>query len=448
MKVHFIAIGGSIMHSLAICLKRKGYLVSGSDDKFFDPSKENLKKENLLFKEGWYPEKITNDLDFVILGMHAKINNPELKEAQKKNIKIYSFPEYIALESKQKTRIVISGSHGKTTITSMIMHVLKDKKIKFDYLVGAKIKGFNNQVNLSQNKIIVIEGDEYLSSKIDAKPKFLHYKPHLLVLSGISWDHINVFPTYKSYCNAFIQLLKKNSADCKVFYPNNDKTLEKIIKKFNGFFKTYALPDFSVCNGSFFVKYNKVKYKLSIFGNHNLYNLEAARLICNQLAVTNDFFFNSISSFLGAKNRLEFFDRINPNSAVYRDFAHSPSKVKASIDALKDLFPKRKLISCLELHTFSSLTFEFLSEYKNVFQKSDFVWLFFSPKEIQNKGLDLFFNKDLLELINHPNVKISNNLSQLVVNFQNTNWLNTNLLLMSSGNFQGLDLKKLIHSLK
>ena len=448
MKVHFIAIGGSIMHSLAISLKRKGYLVSGSDDKFFSPSKENLKEENLLFKEGWFPKKITSDLDFVILGMHAKLDNPELKEAKKKKIKIYSFPEYIALESKNKKRIVVAGSHGKTTITSMIMHVLKAKSIKFDYLVGAKIKGFNNMVHLSDNEIIIIEGDEYLSSKLDSKPKFLHYNPHILILSGISWDHINVFPTYNSYVNAFIKLLKSIKSNCKIFYANNDKELKKIMKYAPGFSKSYGLPNFSIYNGLFFLTKNDLKYELSIFGKHNLYNLQAARGACKELGVKNDFFFQSISSFSGAKKRLELFSVINAKSWIYRDFAHSPSKVKASIEALKDIFPKRKLISCLELYTFSSLTFDFLSQYQDVFKASDYVWLLFSPKEIKRKGLRVFSKNDVLRLINHKKINVFDDKNELHQVLKEQVWKNTNLLLMSSGQFQGLDFKKIIHSLR
>ena len=448
MKVHFIAIGGSIMHALAISLKKRGYIITGSDDKFFSPSKENLQKENLLFDAGWFPKKITRDLDFVILGMHAKIDNPELKEAQKKKIKIYSFPEYIALESKNKKRVVVSGSHGKTTITSMIMHVLKAKRIKFDYLVGAKIKGFNNMVHLSDNKIIIIEGDEYLSSKLDSKPKFLHYNPNILILSGVSWDHINVFSTRQSYLNAFIKLLQSNKLDCKVFYANNDHELKKIIKYSLGFSKSYGLPNFLIRDGSVFILNNKLEYKLSVFGKHNLYNLEAARSVCNELGIKNDFFFKSITSFLGAKNRLELFSVINSESFIYRDFAHSPSKVKASIEAVKDLFPKRKLISCLELHTFSSLTFKFLSHYKDVFKESNNVWLFFSPEEIKQKGLRVFSKKDILSLINHKNIKVFDNKNELKQAFKEIVWKNTNLLLMSSGHFQGLDFKEIIHSLK
>ena len=257
MKVHFIAIGGSVMHSLAIALKKQGHNVTGSDDRFFNPSKENLKKEKLLPKEGWFSKKITNELDLIILGMHAKVNNPELKEAIKKNIKVVSFSEYIALQSIRKKKIVIAGSHGKTTITSMIMHVLKKQNINFDYLVGAKIKGFNNMVYLSDNKLIIIEGDEYFASKLDMKPKFLHYKPDILVISGISWDHINVYPTYKLYCNIFIKLLKTLCSSCKVFCASNDKVLKQIAKKNFPLTSFYSLPNYSILNESFFIHDNK-----------------------------------------------------------------------------------------------------------------------------------------------------------------------------------------------
>ncbi len=443
MKVHFIAIGGSIMHGLAISLKKKGYIVSGSDDKFFSPSKENLKAENLLPDEGWFPEKIENNLNFIILGMHAKIDNPELIEAQRKKIKIYSFPEYIAKESRNKKRIVIAGSHGKTTITSMIMHSLKDNNLKFDYVVGARISGFDSMVNLSKNKIIIIEGDEYLSSKLDKRPKFLHYMPDILILSGIAWDHINVFPTRKSYINVFIKLLKTINSSCKIFYSNNDVELKKIVKFSSASYESYGLPSYSISNKKFYIKSDNFKYKLSVFGKHNLYNIEAARRVCNSLGVSNDSFFRSISSFSGAKNRLELLRFFNKTSNVYRDFAHSPSKVKASVGALKELFPKRNLVACLELYTFSSLNLKFLSYYKDVFKKSDDVWIFYSPKEIKRKGLSFFSKKDILKEISHPNIKVIDNKEELINCIKQNVWLNSNLLLMSSGNFQNINFMNL-----
>ncbi len=443
MKVHFIAIGGSIMHGLAISLKKKGYIVSGSDDKFFSPSKENLKAENLLPDEGWFPEKIENNLNFIILGMHAKIDNPELIEAQRKKIKIYSFPEYIAKESRNKKRIVIAGSHGKTTITSMIMHSLKDNNLKFDYVVGARISGFDSMVNLSKNKIIIIEGDEYLSSKLDKRPKFLHYMPDILILSGIAWDHINVFPTRKSYTNVFIKLLKTINSSCKIFYSNNDVELKKIVKFSSALSESYGLPSYSISNQKFHIKSDNFKYKLSVFGKHNLYNIEAARKVCNSLGLSNDSFFSSISSFSGAKNRLELLRFFNKTSNVYRDFAHSPSKVKASVEALKDLFPKRNLVACLELYTFSSLNLKFISYYKDVFKKSDDVWIFYSPKEIKRKGLSFISKKDILKEISHPNIKVIDTKVELINCINQNVWLNSNLLLMSSGDFQNINFMNL-----
>ena len=448
MKVHFIAIGGSIMHSLAISLKRKGYFVTGSDDKFFNPSKDNLEKEGLLFKEGWYPKKISEDLDFIILGMHAKKNNPELIEAQRKKIIVYSFPEFISLQSINKKRIVIAGSHGKTTITSMIMHVLKDKGIKFDFVVGAKVDGFVDQVKLSDNDLIIIEGDEYLSSKIDKKPKFLHYKPHYLVLSGISWDHINVFPTFKKYCEAFIELLKSVEKKCKVIYNNEDKILNKLIKYSLGSNSSYKMPQYMIKDNKYYVREKNKEYKLSVFGNHNLLNIEAARSLCKEFQITSDFILKSLSNFKGAKNRLELLKSLNINSNIYRDFAHSPSKVNASINAVRDLFPLKLLISCFELHTFSTLNINFFKQYKHVFKNADFVWLFYSTDELKRKNINNISKENLLRLINHKRVKVFDGTDELVNQIKKTKWLNTNLLLMSSGNFQGLNFHKITHSLK
>ena len=448
MKVHFIAIGGSIMHSLAILLKRKGYFVTGSDDKFFNPSKDNLEKEGLLFKEGWYPKKISKDLDFIILGMHAQKDNPELIEAQRKKIIIYSFPEYISLQSINKKRIVIAGSHGKTTITSMIMHVFKEKGIKFDFVVGAKVDGFDDQVKLSENDLIIIEGDEYLSSKIDNKPKFLHYKPHYLVLSGISWDHINVFPTFEKYCEAFVKLLKSVKKKCKVIYNDEDKILQKLINNSSGLNFSYKMPPYMIKEGNYHIREKNEEYKLSVFGNHNLLNIEATRSVCNEFQITSDFTFKSLSNYKGAKNRLELVKSLNFNSNIYRDFAHSPSKVNASINAVKDLFPLRLLISCFELHTYSTLNINFFKQYKHVFKNADFVWLFYSADELKRKNINNISNEILLKIIDHKRVKVFDCSDKLANQIKKNKWSNTNLLLMSSGNFQGLNFHKIIHSLK
>ena len=198
MNVHLIAIGGSAMHNMAIAMHKKGFNVTGSDDEIFEPSKTRLAKLNLLpAKEGWDTNNIHKGIDAVILGMHARADNPELLKAQELGLKIYSYPEYIYEQTKDKTRIVIGGSHGKTSITAMILHVLNYHKVDCDYMVGAQLDGFDTMVKLTKEaKIAVIEGDEYLSSPIDRRPKFHLYKPNIAILSGIAWDHINVFPTF------------------------------------------------------------------------------------------------------------------------------------------------------------------------------------------------------------------------------------------------------------
>ena len=378
MKIHFIAIGGSIMHSLAIELKNNGHLITGSDDVIYDPAKSNLFINHLLpNKNGWDKKNISNDLDLVILGMHAKNNNPELLEAKKKDIPIVSFPEFIFNYSKNKKRIVIAGSHGKTTITSMIIYVLNQKKIQVDYLVGAKIDSLDKQVNLDNNDVIIIEGDEYLSSKIDLTPKFMHYKPDTLIVSGVAWDHINVFPNLESYQNAFKNILDQVDEESgQIIYNNNDKFLSNVLNDYSEKHQPYALPKYLVEDGQFILIYNSKKIPLSIFGKHNLYNLEAAKYVCAEFGISSEDFYNIICNFQGASRRLMLIKNFDYHSSVYYDFAHSPSKVLATINALKELNPSRYLISCLELHTFSSLDRVFLPNYSNVFNSSQEVWIY------------------------------------------------------------------------
>ena len=445
MKIHFIAIGGSIMHALAIDLKNQGHIITGSDDCIYDPAKSNLLHAGILpKKEGWFTSRIKSDIDFIILGMHAKKDNPELLVAKKKKIKIFSFPEFISKKSKDKFKIVVSGSHGKTTITSMIMHVLKKNNILFDYLVGAKIEGFDNMVSLSNKKIMIIEGDEYFSSKLDMTPKFLHYSADILVISGISWDHINVYPTFSSYCKVFERLLETTSKKSIVFYCANDPVLKKIVHKnfLNPY--SYSLPKYQILDGQCFIINNNKKFPLSIFGKHNLYNLQVASLVCEKVGVSKEAFLKCIKSFSGADKRLSFLGRLSEKNNVYLDFAHSPSKVFASIQAVKELYPKRLLISCLELHTFSSLNLEFISEYVNSFKFSDIVWIYFSPEELKRKKIRVFSKKDLSVLINHKKVIIFNDPNEIETLILKEKWDNKNLLLMSSGNFNGLNFKNLL----
>ena len=349
MRIHLIAIGGSAMHNLAIALNRKGYTVTGSDDQIFEPSKSRLDKEGILPKNiGWNTNNISEDLDAIILGMHAKEDNPELKRAKELNLKIYSYPEYIYEQSKKKKRIVIGGSHGKTSITAMILHVLNNLNIECDYMVGAQLQGFDVMVKLSESApIIILEGDEYLSSTIDRRPKFHLYKPHIGVLSGIAWDHINVFPTFEIYIEQF-RIFKNLISECLI-YCSEDKELEKLAnEKINCKKIGYQTPKHEIVDGISYI--NSVP--LQIFGNHNLQNLNAAKNVCNEIGISDIDFYQHIKTFKGASNRLELIKK-NKDYSIYKDFAHSPSKLKATIQAMKYQFKDRKLIACMELHTFS-----------------------------------------------------------------------------------------------
>ena len=439
MKIHFIAIGGSAMHNLAIALHKKGYKVTGSDDAIFSPSKERLLEHNLLPQQiGWNKKNITADLDQVILGMHAKEDNIELLEAKKLKIPIYSYPEYIYLQSKNKKRIVIGGSHGKTTITAMILHVLKKTKFNFDYMVGAQLQGFDTMVKITKkNSLIILEGDEYLSSAIDRRPKFHLYKPHIAVISGISWDHINVFPSFKNYIEQF--RIFKNTVIDKLIYFKEDIELQKLMnEKINCEKVGYSTPPHTVKNGVTIIN----KTKLKVFGDHNLQNLNAARLVCNDLGISDKVFFKNISSFEGASKRMELL-KSNNNRAIYKDFAHSPSKLKATISALKKQFTNRKLIACLELHTFSSLNLNFLSEYKDTMQNADIAVIYVNPKNVVNKRLKPITKEQLEISFNRKDIKFFTDSSKLEKELKKIKWADKNLLMMSSGNFNNIKLSQI-----
>ena len=439
MKIHFIAIGGSAMHNLAIALHKKGYKVTGSDDAIFSPSKERLLEHNLLPQQiGWNKKNITADLDQVILGMHAKEDNIELLEAKKLKIPIYSYPEYIYLQSKNKKRIVIGGSHGKTTITAMILHVLKKTKFNFDYMVGAQLQGFDTMVKITKkNSLIILEGDEYLSSAIDRRPKFHLYKPHIAVISGISWDHINVFPSFKNYIEQF--RIFKNTVIDKLIYFKEDIELQKLMnEKINCEKVGYSTPPHTVKNGVTIIN----KTKLKVFGDHNLQNLNAARLVCNDLGISDKVFFKNISTFSGALKRMELL-KSNNNRAIYKDFAHSPSKLKATISALKKQFTNRKLIACLELHTFSSLNLNFLSEYKDTMQNADIAVIYVNPKNVVNKRLKPITKEQLEISFNRKDIKFFTDSSKLEKELKKIKWADKNLLMMSSGNFNNIKLSQI-----
>ncbi len=452
MRVHFIAIGGAVMHNLAIALVNKGYKVTGSDDEIFDPALSNLKKYGILPEAyGWYPEKITGDIDAIILGMHAKPGNPELDRAMELGLKIYSFPEYLYQQSENKTRVVVAGSHGKTTITSMMMHVLKQQNIDFDYLVGAKIDGFDIMVRLSDAPVIVIEGDEYLTSALDPRPKFLHYKPHIALISGIAWDHINVFPTFEGYVDQFRLLIESMEKEGNVVYCGEDEQLQEVVEKsdFNGNKIPYLLPDFKNEAGKTWIIPNKPEkkaYPLNVFGKHNLSNISGAREVCRLLGVNETDFYQAISTFTGAANRLELVAS-NEHTSVFKDFAHAPSKLKATVEAAKSQFPDRKLIAVMELHTYSSLSKNFLSHYQDTLNPADIPVVFFNPHAIALKKLPPITVEDVVAGFGNPALTVFTDARSLEIFLQNQDMKNANLLMMSSGNFGGIDLKGLARDL-
>ncbi len=442
MKVHFIAIGGSAMHNLAMALNRKGYQVTGSDDEIFEPSRGRLEREGILpQKMGWDANRISEDLDAIILGMHAREDNPELVRAQEMGLKIYSYPEFVYSQTKTKKRLVVGGSHGKTTITSMLLHVMDKLGIETDYLVGALLEGFDCMVQLSDAPVIVIEGDEYLSSPIDRRPKFHWYAPHVGSISGIAWDHINVFPTWENYVEQFKIYTDKIEENGSLVYFEQDEAIQSILPKMRGDIqlKPYDTPDYNVRNGVTFVQSQGKEYPLQIFGAHNLQNLMAAKLMLNEIGVPDDDFFNAIGSFSGAAKRLERIAE-NESSVAYKDFAHSPSKLKATVSAVKEQYPERKLIACMELHTFSSLKKEFLPHYENCMQEADEAIVYFSPDVVAHKKLEPITKEQVAAAFATPNVSVYTDSNQITDLLRRKSWENTNLLLMSSGNFHGVDL--------
>jgi UDP-N-acetylmuramate: L-alanyl-gamma-D-glutamyl-meso-diaminopimelate ligase len=445
-KIHFIAIGGAAMHNLAIDLHNRGFQITGSDDEIYEPSKTLLAEKGILPAEmGWFPEKITTDLSCVILGMHARVDNPELAKAQELGIKIYSYPAFIYSQSLHKQRVVIAGSHGKTSITSMILHVLKFHNRKFDYMVGARIEGFDTMAKLSDAPVIVIEGDEYLSSPIDRQPKFLHYHPHVMLMSGIAWDHVNVYPDFKDYVHQFELLANDLPKAGSFIYDETDELVNKIgvverlgIKKF----PYQALPNRIKDGKTFLILPNKQELEIGIFGEHNLKNLNGARLVLAQIGIDDEEFYAAIPSFKGAAKRLELVGK-NENTVIYKDFAHAPSKVEATTKAVKAQFPDRQLVACLELHTFSSLNKDFLGEYANKLNAADVPVVYFSPKTLEHKKLPAITPEDIKVHFNNPNLQVFTDNDSLKDFLLAQRWRSSNLLMMSSGTFNGLDFNEL-----
>ena len=445
--IHFIAIGGAAMHNLAIVLAQKGCNVTGSDDEIYEPSRTKLDNVGILPTQmGWFPDKIHTDIDAIILGMHARADNPELIKAQALGLKIYSYPEYIYSQSVHKQRIVIAGSHGKTTTTAMILHVLKHQNRNFDYMVGAKIEGFDTMTKLSDDApVIVIEGDEYLSSPIDRRPKFYHYHHHIALITGIAWDHINVYPTFEGYVQQFENLADASPKSGYLTYDQSDELLNAVAQKPRADLLTvgYEAHPHLLKNGkTFLLTPENEEVEVPFFGLHNMKNLAGAKNILTQIGVTDKAFYEAIMSFRGAANRLEIVAQ-GHNSVVYRDFAHAPSKVEATQAAVKAQFPDRKLIACLELHTFSSLNKNFLGQYKNKLNSPDIAIVYYSPKTIAHKKLEAIAPHEIIEAFNNPNLKVFTEREELTAFLKSQSWGKTNLLLMSSGTFDKMDLREL-----
>ncbi|MFT7350595.1 MAG: UDP-N-acetylmuramate: L-alanyl-gamma-D-glutamyl-meso-diaminopimelate ligase [Flavobacterium sp.] len=442
MRTHFIAIGGSAMHNLALALHNKGYKVSGSDDAIFEPSKSRLEKKNLLPAEmGWFPNKITNDLDAIILGMHAKADNPELLKAKELGLKIYSYPEFLYEQSKNKTRVVIGGSHGKTTITSMVLHVLNYNDIAVDYMVGAQLEGFETMVHLTEdNDFIVLEGDEYLSSPIDLRPKFHLYQPNIALISGIAWDHINVFPTMENYVEQFEIFVNQITKGGILVYNEEDEIVKKIAEETTNTIRKlpYLTPNYQVIDGVTFLETTDGNMPIEVFGAHNLNNLAGAKWICQNMGVDEADFYEAIATFKGASKRLEKIAE-GKNNVAYKDFAHSPSKVAATTKAVKNQYPNRKLIACLELHTYSSLNAEFLKEYQNALDAADVAAVFYSPDAVKIKKLEEVSYEQIANAFQREDLIIYTNPSDFKEFLFSQNFDETALLLMSSGNYGGLN---------
>ncbi len=450
MRIHLIAMGGAVMHNLALALQKNGHFVTGSDDEIYNPAKDRLEKAGLLPEQfGWFPERITPDLDLAILGMHARADNPELLKAQEIGVRVMSFPEFIYKQSQDKKRIVVAGSHGKTTTTSMIMHVLRNLGIDFDYLVGAQLVGFDTMVRLSDAPIMVIEGDEYLSSPIDRRPKFLHYRPHVAVITGVAWDHINVFPTYEEYCRQFELLTQNMEADGLVIYYGPDKDLTDILSRNTSdiYATPYSTLPHKVVDGEVIVRTPEPDFfKLKIFGDHNLANLAAAKLVCYAIGIGERAFFKAIQTFTGAAKRLQSLVSGEKFSA-WLDFAHAPSKAKATVEAVRKLYPERRLIACLELHTFSSLNKDFLPLYNGALEPADVAAVFYSPHTLEMKKMPPVAPAEIQEAFGKTGLQVFTERADLEAFIKQQDLENANLLLMSSGNFGGMDIPGFVSGL-
>ena len=445
-RIHFIAIAGSVMHNLAIALKQAGHEVTGSDDEIFEPARTALANHGILpAKEGWYPDKMSNSLDVVMLGMHAQKDNPELKRARDLGLKIYSFPDYIYEHSRDKQRIVIAGSHGKTTITAIIIHVLNFCNRKFDYVIGARVRGIEQTVKLSDAPVIIIEGDEYLSSALDPTPKFLRYHHHIGLISGIAWDHANVFPSEEDYVKQFDLFADQTPKGGTLIYCDQDAMALIIGKKERADVTAISYkshPHASDSNGQFSLVFNKEKYPIRIFGSHNFQNINGAKEVLKKIGVTNEQFYKAITTFQGASGRLEMLGQ-NQSVAVYKDFAHAPSKVAATVKAVRETFPAREVVACVELHTYSSLNKKFLPQYKDTLKNAQTPVVYFNPEKVNAKKLDPISASDIQSAFANPKIQVFDDATKLQSFLLSQNWKDKNLLMMSSGNWGGMNLREL-----
>ncbi len=448
MRIHLIAVGGAAMHNLAIALHKKGFQVTGSDDVVYEPSKTRLANYGLLPTEmGWDESRITSDIDVVILGMHARVDNPELLKAQALGLTIYSYPAYVYEQSKDKLRVVIGGSHGKTTITSMILHVLNYYGKDFDYLVGAQLAGFDTMVKITDEApIMIIEGDEYLASPIDRRPKFHLYHANVAVISGIAWDHINVFPTFENYVEQFSKFIDTIEPNGKLIYCEQDDVLKKTVESSSASVQKipYAIPAHEVKNGVSYLLPQQTP--LQVFGDHNLMNLNAAKLVCEALDIDEANFYEAIKTFSGAAKRLELLGVSNQTN-VYKDFAHSPSKLKATIQAVKNQFADRKLVAMMELHTFSSLNKEFLKEYEHAMSAADVKIVYIDAQTFVQKRMEPLTKGDIMEAFGDNDILFFDKPDLLATYIKSLDFKQANLLLMSSGNYAGLDLQQITSEL-
>jgi len=447
--IHFISIGGSVMHNLAIALQQQGHTITGSDDELYEPSRTRLQQHGLLpATMGWFSEKIHLDIQVVILGMHARKDNPELIRAQALGLPVYSYPDYIYQQSQQKQRVVIAGSHGKTTITSMILHVLKHHNRRFDYVVGAQVDGFETTVQLTPDHdglaapVIIIEGDEYASSPIDPRAKFLLYQPHMALISGIAWDHVNIYPTWDEYVDQFESLAEAMPKAGILTFDDSDDMLDVIGQKERDDITKIpyqAHPSEIVDGQTYLLTKQKARIPIRLFGEHNMKNIAGAMTICDRIGLTEDQFYAAIPTFKGVAGRLEKVTE-NGNRILLRDFAQAPFQVEATTEAVKRQYPNRKLLAVVELHTLSSLNKTFLEQYRGSLDAADAAVVYFNEHTLAAKQLEPISPDDVITAFGRSNMPILTNTADLQAYLIQQRETAEIFLFMSSGTFGGLNL--------